>query len=213
MLFSTAYFPSIPWFSLFLFDSQPQLEFCEHYVKQTYRNRCKIYSANGMLDLVVPVKREEGKIEIRSVRVSYEIPWQKQHAKALESAYRRSPFYEFYMDDLQWIFSTRETFLFDLNEKILHAFSGMLGLSLSWSYSTRYRKVQETEEMDLRSAIHPKHPASLVPGYKSPVYDQVFQQARGFIPDLSILDLLFHCGPETLSILRTSVSPGMGKIL
>ncbi|MDD4032261.1 MAG: WbqC family protein [Bacteroidales bacterium] len=212
MYLSTAYFPPVSWFAAYVYAHEVVIEDAEHYLKQTYRNRCRIYSAGGPMDLSVPVVHRSESRNIRSVEISYTSDWQKQHARALESAYRRSPFYEFYLDDLQWVFTSREKYLFDLNEKIIQRLVDIIGLPSHWKFSGEYHPPVTEEKTDLRYAIHPKSRCAVpVPGYEAPVYTQVFEESHGFYPDLSILDLLFHCGPDTATVLRSSIHPGSGE--
>jgi hypothetical protein len=209
---STAYFPPVSWFAAYVYAHEVVIEDSEHYLKQTYRNRCRIYSAGGPMDLSVPVVHRSETRNIRSVEISYTSDWQKQHARALESAYRRSPFYEFYLDDLQWVFTSQEKYLFDLNEKVIKRLVDIIGLPSHWKYSGEYHPPVSEEKTDLRYAIHPKSRRAVpVPGYEAPVYTQVFEESHGFYPDLSILDLLFHCGPDTAAVLRSSIHPGSGE--
>ena len=174
------------------------IERYEHYNKQSYRNRCTIYSANGLLDLVVPVARaKEPKIPITEVEIAYDTLWQKQHVKAIESAYRRSPFYEYYIDDLMMFFNERHRYLYDFNMQIMHKVCRLIKI---------YPHVQESAEyvksgkgiIDLRNSIHPKKNRKT----DTPCYTQVFADKWGFKPNLSILDVLFNMGPETKDILR-----------
>jgi len=169
----------------------------ENYIKKTYRNRCTIYTTNGLQNLSVPiVKSEETKIPISKVEISYDTPWQKQHFKSLESAYRRSPFYEFYIDDLLIFFNHHHKYLYQFNMLIFKTVCGLLKIPFNIQESSTYIKMGE-EIIDLRYNIHPKIKQEHFP-YS---YNQVFAEKWGFKPDLSILDLLFNTGPEAVKFL------------
>ena len=170
----------------------------ENYNKQSYRNRCTIYSANGLLDLTVPVvKSKESKILITDVEIAYDTLWQKQHFKAIESAYRRSPFYEYYIDDLMMFFNRRHTCLYEFNMQIMHKVCSLIHISPCIKESNEYMTSGEGI-IDLRNSIHPKITCTV----DTPRYTQVFAEKWGFQPNLSILDLLFNVGPETKNNFR-----------
>jgi len=212
LLLSTAYFPPIQYFSCIL-QYQPAvvIERHEHYVRQSYRNRCAIYAAGGLLSLVVPVvKTDKPKTPVGEVEICYHAHWQKQHFKSIESAYRRSPFYEFYIDELMPFFNRRHPYLYEFNMNIMRAVCGLINMPFSARESCRYVKPAEGI-IDLRNKIHPKtdftisdYPTSnslksnsLTP----PRYLQVFADRHGFKPGLSILDLLFNVGPRAVELL------------
>jgi hypothetical protein len=180
------------------------LEQHENYIKQTYRNRCKIYSANGIIPLTIPVEKISGaKMAIRDVRIDYSEAWQRVHWKAIEAAYRSSPFYEYYMDDFHPFYEEKETFLFDLNEKILHLSLALIGLKINVRYTDSF--VPKYQERDERYTISPKLPLSSDIKFKPQNYYQVFSSRSGFAANLSILDLLCNEGNNSLSILQQSI--------
>ena len=196
-LLSTAYFAPISYYAL-IRKEQVMMERHEHYNKQSYRNRCSIYSANGLLDLVVPVARgNEPKIPITEVEISYDTLWQKQHFKAIESAYRRSPFYEHYIDDLMMFFNRRHRYLYDFNMQIMRKVCSLINISPHIRESNEFLTSGEGI-VDLRNKIHPKITCTT----DTPRYTQVFAEKWGFKPNLSILDLLFNVGPETKNKLK-----------
>ena len=202
LLLSTAYFAPIQYYSKLLQCERVVIEQHENYNKQSYRNRCTIYSANGLLDLVVPVvKPVKPKIPITEVEVSYDTLWQKQHFKAIESAYRRSPFYEYYMDDLMVFFNSPYRYLYEFNMQIMRRVCDLMKIPFLVQESRDYVKPGKGI-IDLRNSIHPKvnrqHADS---AFVPPRYTQTFADKWGFKPNLSILDLLFHTGPEAKKIL------------
>jgi hypothetical protein len=200
---STAYFAPIQYYSKLVRYEQVIIERYEHYNKQSYRNRCTIYSANGLLDLVVPiVKTNKLKIPITEVEIAYDMPWQKLHFKAIESAYRRSPFYEYYIDDLMAFFNDRHHYLYEFNMKILQTICSLMKIPFRVQESSEYLKFTNDEIIDLRNGIHPKlNQQHLDTDFVPQQYTQVFADRWGFKPNLSILDLLFNAGPEAKNFL------------
>ena len=201
---STAYFAPISYYSKLLSDnSAAVIEKHENYVRRSYRNRCTIYAANGLQDLVVPVvKTDNSKIPVTEVEISYDTLWQKQHFKAIESAYRRSPFYEYYIDGLMAFFNCRHYNLYEFNMLIMKTVCRLLKIPLNIRESSDYVKFAGEGIIDLRNVIHPKiNHAHIIPGFIPPVYNQVFAAKFGFKPDLCILDLLFNTGPEAGKLL------------
>ena len=202
-LLSTAYFAPILYYSKLIQDKLVMIERHENYNKQSYRNRCTIYSANGLLDLVVPVVRaKDPKIKITEVEIAYDMLWQKQHFKAIESAYRRSPFYEYYIDDLMIFFTGHHRYLYDFNMQIMRKICSLINVSPCIQESDEFVKSSEVM-IDLRDSIHPKINCTTDADTITPYYTQVFADKWGFKPNLSILDLLFNVGPETKEILLT----------
>ena len=210
ILLSTAYFAPVSYYSrLIEKDTVPVIERHEHYNKQSYRNRCTIYSANGLLDLTVPVVRSVApKCPVTDVRISYDTPWQKLHYKAIESAYRRSPFYEYYIDDLLPFFNRHDTFLYDFNMKILESTCRMLSIPFRIQESSSYIRSSPGTE-DLRDKIHPKKRND---SFRAQKYVQVFDQKMGFQPDLSIIDLIFNEGPQSIDYLATETCKNITPI-
>jgi len=202
LLLSTAYFAPIQCYSKLVWYEDVFIERHENYNKQSYRNRCTIYTANGLLDLVVPVaKTGELKMPITEVEISYDTLWQKLHFKAIESAYRRSPFYEYYIDELMTFFNTRHRYLYEFNMQILRTVCSLMKIPFRVQESHEYMKPSE-EIIDLRNGIHPKtNRRQTDVNYVPPKYTQVFADKWGFKPNLSILDLLFNTGPEGKELL------------
>jgi hypothetical protein len=195
LLLSTAYFAPIQYYSILVRNEHVVIEKHENYNKQSWRNRCAIYSSNGLLYLVVPVvKTDKPKIPITEVEISYDMPWQKQHFKAIESAYRRSPFYDYYIDDLMTFFNCRHRLLYEFNMQILNTVCLLMQIPFRVQESLQYVKTGDEGSIDLRNGIHPKANRHLDDAFSH--YTQVFAEKRGFKPNLSILDLLFHTGPE-----------------
>ncbi len=196
-LFSTAYFPSISYMARFLAEDKPVVEVCETYHKQTYRNRCRVMTANGVESLSVPVVKVNGNHTMtKDMALSPIEPWQHIHSRCLESAYKASPYFDHYYDYLRPIFEGHFERLVDLNDAALRAILKMLKVKKDIVHSTDY--VREAEN-DLREAFSPKKPfdANLFPAYY-----QVFSEKFPFAPDLSVLDLVFNEGPEATTYLK-----------
>lgn len=201
-LLTTTYFGPIQWYQK-LHRMPCILEQHDHFVKQTYRNRCVIATANGTQTLTVPIERYEGtKCPMRDIRISDHGNWRHLHWNALVSAYGETPFFEFYADDLRPFFEKRHTFLFDLNLDIMHTMCQLLDVRPQVELSEHYIVLpsEDDEVIDFREAIRPKHPLPDADFNPTPYY-QVRAQRHGFLPNLSILDLLFNEGPEGIFYL------------
>lgn len=204
-LFSTAYFAPIQYFAHLRRSSDPVVECHEHFIKQTYRNRCIIATANGPMSLTLPIdKTNSEKTNIRDVRLSDHGNWQHLHWNSIESAYNSSPFFEYYADDLRPFFEKIPDFLFDYNESIRLKICELIDLSCKVRYTTAYLKesLLPKDCIDFRERIHPKKELAKVdPDFTPKPYYQVFDRKFGFQPNLSILDLLFNMGPESILYL------------
>ena len=201
-LLSTTYFGPIQWYQK-LHRMPCIIEQHDHFVKQTYRNRCVIATANGTQTLTVPIERYDGtKCPMRDIRISDHGNWRHLHWNALVSAYGETPFFEFYADDLRPFFEKRHTFLFDLNLDIMHTMCQLLDVRPQVQLSEHYIVLpsEDDEVIDFREAIRPKHPLPDADFNPTPYY-QVRAQRHGFLPNLSILDLLFNEGPEGIFYL------------
>jgi hypothetical protein len=201
-ILSTAYWPPIHYFSKFLNHSVISIEQWENYPKQTYRNRCQIYSPNGIQPLIVPVERGSfHKTAVKDLKIAYDTNWQKNHVKSIDAAYRSSPFFEFYIDDIMPFYEKRYTYLIDLNSDILTLSLKWLKLKPVISKTLTYEAAGDF--VDCRNSLHPKSNLASNNLELNPVaYMQGFEQRHGFVPNLSILDLVFNTGSEAASILK-----------
>lgn len=202
-LLSTTYFGPIQWYQKLNRYDTCLIEQHDHFLKQTYRNRCVIATTQGPQALTVPVESPQGlridKTELKDVRISDHGAWRHLHWQALQSAYGESPFFEFYADDLRPFFEKRWDFLFDFNLAITRKMCELLDIEPHIELTEAYMPCPE-DAIDYRDAIRPKHPlpdASFTP---RPYY-QVYQLKFGFLPNLSILDLLFNEGNEAVLYL------------
>ena len=201
-VFSTAYFPPISYFVYMLAAENPIIDGYEHYHKQSYRNRCNIYNSNGLQSLVIPVTRPLGNHTPTSqIQISFREPWQRTHWRSIESAYNKSPFFMYYSEEVKTMLYSEEVNLVTYNQSIFASLCNLLELEIEPGSTERY---YEGMSEDFRNSISPK---SIITDMnvllnKKPYY-QVFEDRNGFIPDLSILDLLFHLGPESGYFLNT----------
>ena len=199
ILLSTAFFPNIQYISKFLKDDVI-IEKYETYPKQTYRNRCNILSANGVLPLSVPVQKNYHTLT-KDIRIDYSEMWQRNHLTALKSAYRNSAYYDYYFYKFEKFFVQKETFLVDLNDKILEVLFSVLKIDAKYTYTTDYI-FDASSYMDFRDCISPKPSRNLADSSFVPKpYIQVFCDRFDFVQNLSILDLLFNVGPESKSYI------------
>ena len=201
VLLHPSYFPSIAHFVAMVQAEQVVLEECDNYQKQTYRNRTYVYGPNGRQALTVPVKHAKnatGHQKHKEVQIENNFHWQKQHWKTLQTAYRTSPFFEFYEDELAPFFQKKHHFLMDLTKESIHLICSCLDLDFSYQTTTTYEPEVSTEFIDLRNLIDAKSGHSQ--GFDT--YTQVFEVKHGFLENLSILDLLFNEGPQTVAYLE-----------
>ncbi len=211
-LLSSAYFAPVQWYQKLHRSGRCLVERHDHFVKQTYRNRCVIATTQGLQTLTVPVERWEGaKCEMKDVRISDHGRWRHLHWNALLSAYGESPFFEFLADDIRPFFEKRWTWLYDYNWEITATLCELLDLHPILESTDHYVTSEElsqnaegvgtaTEWTDFREAIRPKHPLP-DPDFSPRRYYQVYEQKHGFQPNLSILDLLFNMGNEAVLYL------------
>ena len=176
------------------------------FVKQTYRSRAAIASESGAQQLTIPVVHDGGWVAMRDVRISEHGNWRHQHWNAIVSAYRKSPFFEYYADDFAHFYEEKDGFLMDFNLRLHGVVSELLGLERGVEFLSA-RDVDAAAVSDLRNIAEPKVLASMQGVSELPYY-QVFAQRNGFIPSLSIVDLLFNTGPEGLLLLRDSAVAG-----
>lgn len=202
ILLSTAYFAPIRYFSKLATYPEIYIEQHENFIKQTYRNRTVILGANGPISLIVPVEKGRGKkIRIKDLRIAYDEEWQRNHWRTIFSAYNSSPFFEYYADDIEPFFRKKHEFLFDFNQQITETIMEILEIPVSLSLTEDFEQTPESF-LNFREQISPKtHLIDEDLHFVAQPYTQVFSEKFGFIPDLSILDLLFNEGPSAHSVL------------
>jgi len=193
---SIAYFPPIEYFAVLAKYSDLYLEAHEHYQKQSYRNRCRILTAGGVEDLNVPVVHGKDLFStcIKDVLVDYETPWVLRTERAIEAAYSSSPFFIYYKDELFGILDSHPATLWELDMKLIDFFCRKIGIK---------PRLTETPEFTGEALdIHPKRSNTILSDFGiDRCYWQVFKDKFGFVPGLSIMDLLFNEGPESICYL------------
>jgi hypothetical protein len=193
---STAYFPPAEYFCLIRNAAIILIEQEENYIRQTYRNRCKILESKGILILSVPVmKGNLIKAPIKDVTIDYSKRWQQVHLGAMTSSYSRSPYFQFYFEQIEKILLKNHKYLLDLNDELLHKCLEILKINKCVSHTYSFRPANCTDQ-DFRYSISPKETSD----YNCRPYIQVFGQ-KEFVPGLSILDLIFNTGPEASDYL------------
>ncbi len=179
------YLPPVSYFRQLAHSETATIEVCEHYVKQTLRNRCWIDSPAGPLSLSIPIEKTLGKTAMRDICISDHGNWRHQHWNALVSSYGQSPFFEFYADEFAPFYERKWTFLVDFNEDLLQMLCRELDLPTRFNRTTSY--VGETTDSQFDETPRP--------------YYQMFAHRHGFLPDLSVVDLLFNMGNESILYL------------
>ncbi|MBO4476559.1 MAG: WbqC family protein [Bacteroidales bacterium] len=193
MTLSTAYFPPVDYFAVLANNPSVYLEACESYRKQTWRNRCRILTEGGPMDLRVPVVHGPSRL-ITDIRVDWSTPWLRQTQYAIDTAYYSSPFFEYYRDELFSLMDRQRPLLWDLNMDIIRFFCAKIGIAPRIEPTSCW--LAEVDG-DLRDIINPKRP----PVRACRPYWQVFRERYGFTDGLSVMDLLFNEGPESLGYL------------
>ena len=195
ILLSTAYLPPLNYLSKVIEAEQVVIEKQEYFVKQTYRNRCEILTANGILSLSIPLIKQADKEIISEKKISYAENWQKQHWRAIASAYKNSPYFEYFEDEFRPFYENQFEFLFEYNTQLLNTILSILRIKKSFGFTTQFETTL-IEITDLRnlSEINNINVSVMKPYY------QVFADKKGFTPNLSCLDTLFNIGLKTIDI-------------
>lgn len=201
----SCYFPPVQWLSKLLLYSEIAIDPYEYFIKQTYRNRCMILGANKPINLTVPVKKVDGnKTRMKDVRIDYDTRWQHNHIRSIESAYQSAPFFEYTWDEIRIVLTKKEKFLVDLNEKLVACILEYVDIDVNYRYSKQYVE-PEKHLADYRNMISPKKNLAEDPSFIPEPYMQVFNDRKKFVPNLSILDLLFNEGPQARMVLLKSI--------
>ena len=207
MLLSTAYFPPIEFFALLAENSVVYLDPFEHYQKQSWRNRCRILVESGPMDLNFPVVHDGDLFHtpVGKVLVDWSTPWLRRTEYAIESAYCSSPFFIYYRDALFSILDSRPDTLWELNMRLIEFFCAKIGIAPQIRLTEKYLRPPVPPEFapDYREAIHPKRPNTILADMGlDRGYWQVFRDRYGFVKGMSIMDLLFNEGPESICWLK-----------
>ncbi len=199
ILLHPTYFPNIAHFVAMAMAQKVMFEIDDNFLKQTYRNRTYIYGANGKLALNIPViHSQKNRQKYRDVKIFNTEKWQMLHWKSLLSAYRTSPFFEYYEDELLPLFNSKTDYILDFNLKCFEVVSDCLQFEMNTSKSKTYEKIVK-DKTDFRYLVNAKKESFQT----FDNYTQVFQDKHGFISNLSILDLLFNEGPNALNYLES----------
>ena len=198
-LLGTSYAGNLNYFSCIKNSKNIAVDLNEFFHKQSFKNRCQIYGANGLLNLTVPIQRKAGRNPVKDIKIEYSFNWQKVHWKSLESSYRSSPYFEYYEHYFASLYlNEKPKFLIDFNTSVFETVLKILDLNIQLAYTDSYEKSMDNFT-DNRNLIHPKlKPTPIFSGKK---YYQVFQEKFGFIPNLSIYDLIYNEGPSAVLYL------------
>ena len=192
-----AYLPNVPYFAWLCSQEFVNFVTDTNYQKQTFRNRTAIYGANGKLNLTIPISHtEKEKIQENAVIISYEMNWQNNHWKSICSAYKSSPYFEFYEHDLALFFNEKTTTLFNFNIHLIEKI--MLLMEHHFIFQKVAWNPKKHKRLDL--FLEAKNPPLL----EQEVYTQVFMEKTGFLPNLSVLDVLFNLGPNCANYLKNA---------
>lgn len=202
VILETQYLPSVAYFTLLANVDVVYLEAHELFEKQTFRNRCEILGANGVQRLTVPVHSANSKIRIQKLIIDHQQKWVNNHWRSIQSAYGKAPFFDYYAEYLQpELFKPKES-LFDLNLSLLTLCLKLINLPIKINLTEKYELKPSEDIFDGRSMVHPKKSLETLTWFRPTAYYQIF--GKNFVPNLSILDLLFCMGPDTLMVLRQS---------
>ena len=198
IVLQSAYFAPVGYYAKIYAHDKILVEQHDHYVKQTYRNRCRIQTESGVMDLSIPVEKHTDKTKIRDICISYGQEWRRLHLRAMETSYNSTPFFEYYKDDIHAIYEKKEKYLFDFNMQLLEFTLDALGMKREILTTDSYFE-GETGIEDARELFHPKKENT---DTGSKPYYQMFAEKFGFTDGLSIVDLLFNLGPESVLYLK-----------
>ena len=205
---TSAYLAPVEYYVKLLECDKAYIERHDHYIKQTYRNRCMIAATDGPLSLTIPTEKSDSlKCPMKDIRISDDGNWRPMHWNALVSNYRNSPFFEYYADDFRPFYEKKYTFLWDYNQEICELVCSLIDIHPLMDGTNEYRTEFLNDEMDYREVIHPKKDYRIAdPSFVAEPYYQVFKEKLGFLSNLSIADLLFNMGPESLLVLQKCIN-------
>lgn len=196
-IFPTAYLPSIQYASLFLKAEDAAIELFETYQKQSCRTRTNVMTANGIQTLTVPVIKVNGNHTLtKDIEISYKESWQQVHLRCLESAYRKSAYFDYYFPYFEKIYRQRFNTLVELNDYCLKVILKLIKIKKEYSYTEDFEKIIDNSDYRISLSKNETNKIEMKPYY------QVFADRHGFISNLSIVDLLFNEGPAAINLLN-----------
>lgn len=201
-LFSSYYLAPIEYYYYLTQYNHVIEDIHEHFVKQTYRSRCYIIGPNGIQSLSIPLINIKRQQKFKDVKISYAENWQKIHWKSIEAAYRRSPYFEFYEDSFFPFYNNSFKFLIDFNQQLQEKITALLGITPNIQLTEKYQSTDNLID-DYRITFSPKNELARL---KFPEYIQVFNDRNDFAANLSIVDLLFNEGPNSVNYIK-SIAP------
>lgn len=204
VLIESQYLPPVAFFSAVSRAGAIVIERHEHYVKQSYRNRCQLVGANGRLDLTVPLVHARSKMCIADVMIDYGQKWVNNHWRTIQSAYGKAPYFEYYADDFHDILHSKPALLIELNMRLLSMCLKALRFDMPVAGTLSYTKTAENGVLDLRNVIDVKNPSGMTTFFTPVPYAQVF--GSSFVENASIIDLIFCVGPEAARTVKNSRS-------
>lgn len=202
ILIEQQYFPSVAYFTLLSHADHIYIEAQENFEKQSYRNRFQIIGSNKVQSLSVPVHHGGRKIPIQDLEIDYKQKWANNHWRTIQSAYGKAPFFDFYADYFKDEINANHKYLYSLNKSLLTLCLRLLKLKSKITETQEYVLTPPEGVIDFRSAIHPKKSIDNLTWFRPEVYHQIF--GKDFVPNMSILDLLFCMGPDALEVLHSS---------
>ncbi len=208
VLLESQYLAPIQYYAKLVEYPKVYIEQCEHFIKSTYRNRCYLAGPDGSQRLSVPLKKGKSnqRKNIREVKIFHGNKWRHKHWKSLCSVYRATPYFEFYEDRFEPFYKNKYEYLFDFNQELMEFILSCFDIEVDIEYTSTFEKDPPDDILDFRSGVHP-HPdkGKKDPQFSPPRYPQIFEDRTGFLPNMSIVDLLYNKGPEGVELLRESV--------